>query len=418
MPLDYVPNRAGTRGIAATGAASVGLVFGPSTMLVFSFGVFIAPLSAAFGWTRPSIAFGSTIIALTIMLVAPLQGWLVDRFGGRRVVLTSIPLFAAGLFLMSRMGDDIRVFYLLCGLLPVLGLGLWPTSYLRVVSGWFDRRLGMAIGIANGGIGIGAALVPVLATAVIGRNGWQDAYLGLALAALLVTWPLNWLFLREAAAPSASRAADAGELAGMAFHDILRTRSYRLLLAGFFLSGVISVGLIVNQVPLLIDGGVSPERAAAAQATFGVALLITRFLTGVALDRVPAPLLMGAVCVGGLAACLMYASGVNDLALVVCPILIAGVIGAEFDVLSYITKRYYGIASFGRAYGVVYSMFQLGAALGATALPLSRQHLGSYAPGLLAYAAILAAAAACFLMLRPASFALEDLVKEPSPAAL
>lgn len=418
MPLAHVSTPTNARGIAATGAASVGLVFGPSTMLVFSFGVFIAPLSAAFGWTRPSITFGSTIIALTIMLVAPLQGWLVDRFGGRRVVLTSIPLFAAGLFLMSRMGGDIRVFYLLCGLLPVLGLGLWPTSYLRVVSGWFDRRLGMAIGIANGGIGIGAALVPVLATAVMGRNGWQDAYLGLALTALLVTWPLNWLFLREAAAPEAGRITVAGDLAGMEFRDILRTRSYRLLLAGFFLSGIISVGLIVNQVPLLIDGGISPERAAAAQATFGVALLVTRFLTGMALDRVPAPLLMGTVCVGGLTACLMYASGVNDVSLVICPILIAGVIGAEFDVLSYITKKYYGIASFGRAYGVVYSVFQLGAALGATALPLSRQHLGSYAPGLLAYAAILAATAACFLLLRPASFVQESMVGGSSPAVL
>lgn len=404
-----------TRGIAATGAASIGLVFGPSTMLVFSFGVFIAPLSAAFGWTRPSVAFGSTIIALTIMLVAPLQGWLVDRFGGRRVVLTSIPLFAAGLFLMSRMGGDIRVFYLLCGLLPVLGLGLWPTSYLRVVSGWFERRLGMAIGIANGGIGIGAALVPVLATAVMGRGGWQDAYLGLALVALLVTWPLNWLFLRESTGPALGRAT-AGAAPDMAFRDILRTRSYRLLLIGFFLSGIISVGLIVNQVPLLIDGGISPERAAAAQATFGIALLVTRFLTGVALDRVPAPLLMGTVCVGGLAACLMYASGVNDVSLVLGPLLIAGVIGAEFDMLSYVTKKYYGIASFGRAYGVVYAVFQLGAALGATALPLSRQHLGSYAPGLLAYAAILAAAAGCFLMLRPASFGQEGLAGRPSSA--
>ena len=416
MTYQTIPSQSSARGIAATGAASIGLVFGPSTMLVFSFGVFIAPLSAAFGWTRPAIAFGSTVIALTIMLVAPLQGWLVDRFGGRRVVLTSIPLFAAGLFLMSRMGGDIRVFYLLCGLLPVLGLGLWPTSYLRVVSGWFDRRLGMAIGIANGGIGIGAALVPVLATSVMGRSGWQDAYLGLALAALLVTWPLNWLFLRESVAPAASRTSAAAP--GMAFRDILRTHSYRLLLAGFFLSGVISVGLIVNQVPLLIDGGISPERAAAAQATFGIALLITRFLTGVLLDRVPAPLLMGAVCIGGLAACLMYASGVNDLSLVVCPILIAGVIGAEFDVLSYITKKYYGIASFGRAYGVVYSVFQLGAALGATALPLSRLHLGSYAPGLLAYAVILAAAATCFLLLRPASLAQDGLVGQPSSAVL
>ena len=416
MTYQTIPSQSSARSIAATGAASIGLVFGPSTMLVFSFGVFIAPLSAAFGWTRPAIAFGSTVIALTIMLAAPLQGWLVDRFGGRRVVLTSIPLFAAGLFLMSRMGGDIRVFYLLCGLLPVLGLGLWPTSYLRVVSGWFDRRLGMAIGIANGGIGIGAALVPVLATAAMGRSGWQGAYLGLALAALLVTWPLNWLFLRESVAPAASLASAAAP--GMAFRDILRARSYRLLLAGFFLSGIISVGLIVNQVPLLIDGGISPERAAAAQATFGIALLITRFLTGVLLDRVPAPLLMGAVCIGGLAACLMYASGINDVSLVVCPILIAGVIGAEFDVLSYITKKYYGIASFGRAYGLVYSVFQLGAALGATALPLSRLHLGSYAPGLLAYAVILAAAAACFLLLRPASLVRDGLVGRPSSAAL
>ena len=415
MTPQAAPEHPSSRGIAATGAASLGLVFGPSTMLVFSFGVFIAPLSAAFGWTRPSIAFGSTIIALTIMAIAPLQGWLVDRFGGRRVVLTSIPLFAAGLFMMSRMGGDIRVFYLLCGLLPVLGLGLWPTSYLRVVSGWFDRRLGMAIGIANGGIGIGAALVPVLATTVMGRSGWQDAYLILAVIALVVTWPLNWLFLRESSGPALGRAA-AAPAPGMAFRDILRTRSYRLLLVGFFLSGVISVGLIVNQVPLLIDGGISPERAAAAQATFGIALLVTRFLTGVALDRVPAPLLMATVCIGGMAACMMYASGVNDMSLVLGPLLIAGVIGAEFDVLSYIAKKYYGIASFGRAYGVVYSVFQFGAALGATALPLSRQHLGSYTPGLLAYAAILAVAAGCFLMLRPAGFNAAGLAAEPGPA--
>ena len=81
--------------------------------------------------------------------------------------------------------------------------------------------------------------------------------------------------------------------------------------------------------------------------------------------------------------------------------MIAGVIGAEFDVLSSITKKYYGIASFGRAYGVVCAVFQLGAALGATALPLSRLHLGSYAPGLIDFAVILAVAAGWSFMLRP-----------------
>lgn len=89
MPLPTAP---GTRGIAATAAAATGPVFGRGTMLAFSFGVFIAPL----------------------------QCWLVDRFGGRRVVLLSIPLFAGGLIPMSRPGGDIRVFYLLRRLLPVV----------------------------------------------------------------------------------------------------------------------------------------------------------------------------------------------------------------------------------------------------------------------------------------------------------
>lgn len=388
-------------GIAAVAAGTVGLVLGPTVLLVFTFGVFVQPLSAAFGWSRPAIAFGSTIIALMVMVISPVQGYLIDRFGTRPVVLSSIPLFAAGLFLMSRMSGDITYFYLLCGLLPWLGLGVWATSYLRAVSTWFDRRLGLAIGITNGGIGIGGALVPIAATYLIGQHGWQAAYAGLAVAVLLVTWPMNFLFLREAPAPMPASAALPGAADEVPFRDILRTRTFRLLLVSFLLLGFVNVGIIVNQVPLLIEGGVSPARAAAAQATFGIAVLVGRFLSGVLLDRMPAPLLMTAVCFGGVAACLMYAAGVSDVALFACPILIGGVLGAEFDVLSYIIKKYFGIVSFGRAYGIVFAVFQFGAAAGATLLPLSLQHLGSYAPGLIAYAAALMVSGACFIWLRP-----------------
>ncbi len=382
-------------GNRTTAASAVGLAFGPSTALVFGFGVFIAPLSTAFGWTRPAIAFGSTIIALMAMVVAPLQGYLIDRFGSRPVVLVSVPLFAAGLFAMPYMPGDIRFFYAACMLLPLLGLGLWSSSYLRAVSTWYDRHLGLAIGLANGGIGIGAALVPVIATALMQGGDWGRAYVGLGLIALLVTWPLNFLFFREAAKAAVPvGTVGHGSPGDMTFAEIVRTRSFKLLLVAFVTLGFVNVGLIVNQVPLLIDGGISPARAATAQATLGFAILIGRFLCGILLDRVPAPLLMTVVSLGGVLACLLYVGGVSDAALIISPILIGGVIGAEFDVLSYMIKKYYGIASFGRAYGVVFAIFQLGAAAGATVLPLSVSHAGGYGPGLLAFALSLAISAA------------------------
>ncbi len=396
--------RIASPGNAASLASTVGLAFGPSTFIIFSFGVFIGPLSAAFGWSRPAIAFGSTIIALMAMVVAPLQGYLIDRYGARPVVLTSIPFFAGGMFLMSQLSGDITMFYVMCGLLPLLGLGLWSSSYLRVVSTWYDKHLGLAIGIANGGIGIGAALVPIIATSLMAEGGWQRAYIGLGLVALLVTWPLNYFLLRENPTPAKPVVAAGGVTTDLTFREIARTPSFKLMLVGFLALGFVNVGLIVNQVPLLIDGGVSPQRAAAAQATLGISILVGRFLCGVLLDRMPAPMLMMLVSLSGAVACLLYVGGVSDWALLISPILIGAVIGAEFDVLSYIIKKYFGIRSFGRAYGVVFAVFQFGAAVGATLLPLSLRHMGGYGPGLIAYAVSLLIAALCFLLLRPSTF--------------
>ena len=405
-------------GNRATAAAAVGLIFGPSTMLVFSFGVFVAPLSAAFGWSRPAVAFGSTIIALMTMVVSPLQGYLVDRFGARPVVLTSVPLFAAGMCLMPFMPGDIRAFYLACTLLPVLGLGLWAASYLRVVSTWYDRRLGLAIGFANGGVGLGTALVPIIATSLMGAGGdWGRAYVGLGLLALLVTWPMSYAFLRES--PEARRTISSVRQAGVGdldFGEAVKTGAFRILLVGFLMLGFISVGLIVNQVPLLIDGGATPARAAAAQATFGISILVSRFLCGVLLDRMPAPLLMAATCLGGALGCLLYLGGATELTMIASPILVGLVIGAEFDTLSYIIKKYFGIVSFGRIYGVIFAVFQFGAAVGATALPFSLSRMGSYGPGLVAYAAVLLIAALCFAVLRPSRFARAAPVTLASPA--
>ena len=77
-----------------------------------------------------------------IVVVSPLQGMLVDRFGPRRVVLTSIPLFALSLAAIYFTPANIYVYYLLWAFVPIAGLGLWPLGYLQAVTPWFDRKLG------------------------------------------------------------------------------------------------------------------------------------------------------------------------------------------------------------------------------------------------------------------------------------
>src|SRR5690606_7028727 len=84
-------------GILTTFGSIVGLAFGPSVIAVLAISPFIPPIEAEFGWSRVQVSLAVTIVSYMIVLVSPLQGYLVDRFGPRRVVLTSIPLFALGL---------------------------------------------------------------------------------------------------------------------------------------------------------------------------------------------------------------------------------------------------------------------------------------------------------------------------------
>ncbi|WP_165223604.1 MFS transporter [Affinirhizobium pseudoryzae] len=410
--IAVVPGRGGAplvkdtsrQAVGATAAATVGLVFGPSTFLLFLFGVFVEPLSRTFGWSKPSILFAATIVSLMIMVISPIQGYLIDRFGTRPIVLASSVTFALGLGSMYFLSGNIIGFYVMYAVLPLLGIGLWPVSYLRVVSTWFERRLGLAIGVANGGIGLGAALLPPVITFAILNGSVQWAYVSLGIIVILIVLPVNALFLHEAKKVPAAQgtgAAIAQETGD--FKTLVRTRAFIVLSLAFFLLGFVNTGLVTNQISLLIDGGLTPQKAAFVQSVFGIAVLLGRFLTGVLLDYVPAKRLMSAVCLGGALACLIYASAPVGGLVFLSALLIGMVYGAEFDVLSYIIKRSFGLAAFGRIYGTIFAVFQLGAALGATLLPLSRTHFQSYAPGLAVYAVTLLASGLLFVLLKDRS---------------
>jgi MFS family permease len=379
-------------GILTVSASVVGLAFGPSVIAVLAISPFIPPIEAEFGWSRVQVSLAVTIVSYMIVLVSPLQGVLVDRFGPRKVVLTSIPLFALGLAGFYFQQNNLLTYYALWALIPFLSIGLWPLGYLTAVSRWFDRRLGLALGCANAGIGVGSTIVPLIVTALITAYGWREAFLGLAACVLFISWPIVFFGLREPSKTDAFAQQRAAQKAfGVPFQEAAREPTFLILTGAFFLLGLTATSLVTQQVPLLIEAGWSATEAAYVASTFGFALLFARVFVGYIIDHLFAPFVMMMVSIGGALACVLYA--VYPDAGVVSAILLGLLLGAEFDVLAFLIKRYFGNVSYGRVYGVIFGVFYLGSGLGIYMLSQSRQTFGDYDTGLFIAAGVLVASA-------------------------
>ncbi len=376
-------------------AATIGLAFGGSSLTILAFGAFIAPLDREFGWGVQAISIGAAIISLMIMILSPIQGAIVDRFGSRRPVLIGIPCFAAALAAMYFLPGNIYAFYGAWVAVSICALGVWPIAYLRATAGWFDKRLGLALGVANAGIGIGAALVPLIVGYLIVNHGWRTAFLGLGCIALLV-WPIAYIFLTDATRRAVGTAAD-----GQTFREAARTRPFWIALVTFFLLGIFTSAFVVHQVRIFIDAGIPPATATAIPSAFGIALIIARLVTGWLLDRVRAAVLMPLFLFGGLLAAVIYARGPSLPEAVIGAALAGLIVGAEFDVLSFIIPRYHGRKSFGKITGTIFGAFQIASAIGLVLVGMSRQAQGSYGPAMYAMAGVCVLCAVLFTFMGP-----------------
>ncbi|GGM94457.1 MFS transporter [Lentzea pudingi] len=399
VALREVAEEAGNRGWRTAVASAIGLTFGPSVLLVMAFGALITPLDEEFGWGVPAIALGASILSVTVMLISPVLGFLVDRIGGRRLILFSAPAFGASLIAMSLLPNSLPVFYLAWVLLPLCGLGLWPVTYLRVTAGWFERRLGLALGIANSGVGIGSVIVPIVTAVLIANFGWRGAFLGLGGLALLA-FPVAFFFLSE---PSPRKTTV--HFGGDTLRVAARTRPFWLVLAAFLLLGMIGSSVVVHQIRLLLDAGVPSNVANLMPIALGVALIVARIVTGWLLDHFKVSYVMSAALFGGVVSFLLFAAGPNVATAIIAGALAGLLIGAEFDVLSYLIPPYFGRLAFGKIYGIAFAVFQLGSAVAPFLVSMSRESYGSYCPAMLVLAVACVGCAGLFAFLGPYRYA-------------
>ena len=373
------------------------LMFGPAALLTMTFGVLAAGLEAATGWTHSAVAYGSTLMSLAILVTSPIQGVLTDRFGGRRVVLASLPLFGLALICLRFSTGSITTFYLVCTCAAAAGLGLWPGPFMKVVSGWFDRRMGLAFGVLTSGLGLSGVVVPLLFGHSFRTIGWSNTY-GLAgLVVIVIVWPIAFRWLRES--------RDRGDAAAAAlpggFGAVARSRLFWLTLLLFFALGSINACVLVHGIAILKAEGLTLPEALRVQATVGLGAIIGRLGTGWLLDRLQVRTtgaLMFAVSAGYF---LILTGGMAQPLGFVAALCGGLVVGAEFNVLGVLIRRHLGGAVFGRVYGLAFAAFHLGGALGSGGLALMLARTGSFGPGLTALLVASLVFAALFLLIGP-----------------
>jgi MFS family permease len=392
--------------------AGIGLSVHHAPIIGFTFGVFLKSFSQEFSWSRTQISFALTLANLGITLAAPFVGWLVDRFGARRVILPAVLAFGSGVLSLYFLSAHLWHFYAISLFMGVVGSGTGPVPYSKIISQWFDQQRGLALGLTMVGSSVGIFVMPSLAQALISSVGWRSAYVVLGLLALGITLPVVGLFLKETpqrmglwpdgeARATATAAKKPGQESGLSSHEARHTTTFWLLVSAAFLVSASFVGCLIHLVPLLTDRGVSAQSAAVATSVGAGGALLARAGTGYLLDRFFAPhLAVYFFCASALGIILLWSGVVGGLAFVAAVLVGLGQ-GAELDILPYAISRYFGLRAFGEIYGSTFAAVTLGAAIGPLVMGVSFDATGSYSLALISFAVATFTAAGLMTRLGP-----------------
>ena len=176
-------------------AGSAFVVFGVAGSL-FSFGVFLKPMTEDFGWSRAtlSLAFGTTFMLSG--LLRPVAGYLADRYNPRMVALSGVVVTGGTLLFVPMVGNLVQLYLVFAVMSLGITLATGP-SLTKVVSAWFYSNRGVTLGLIMGGGSVGAIILVPATSSFLVLFDWEQAYLFLGLLLLLLVLPVGYLLIRN-----------------------------------------------------------------------------------------------------------------------------------------------------------------------------------------------------------------------------
>jgi MFS family permease len=338
-----------------------------------------------FNWSRAQVTSGNFYSKL---LIGPLfgfaAGWIVDRFGPRRMMMAGILMAGVALVGLS-FTTTLTLFYFFY-LFNALGYvcgGPLPNQVL--ISRWFNESRGKAMGFAYLGIGAGGAVAPLLANWLTRQFGWPGALRTMGILIVLIALPMAF-FIKET--PAAADAGKPSTAAPISIGGVLKSWHFYLLAIGSMCS-IGAVGGTFQNLKLFMTGDLMrgmPVQDAQSTAAWVLSLilissLVGRLLMGWLADRFPKKYVMLLIysIVAGSIPLLFLASSQTFLFLFA--VLFGIGLGGDYMIIPLMAAEIFGVKVLGRLMGVVLTADGVAEALAPVIVARTRDSTGSYAIG-------------------------------------
>jgi len=329
------------------------------------FGIFLVPLQQHFGWDRAQSSLLFTPMALLYAANMPVAGWLLDRFDARFVMATGAGFCGIG-FVCASLSNS---YASMMAAYVLIGIGIGLAAYVPVtvvITNWFDRRRGLALGIALAGEFVGIMVMAPVLTRTISTLNWRAGYLTIAALMFIVLLPLALVIVRTR--PSAAQALAHGHSSfddqpGMEVREALRSRSFWMIAIAQVCWGCSITGLFIHLAAYMTGVGYSSDAAALAMSVFAGLGALGQPLAGGTTDRLGARLSLvitfSLMASGALS--LAWAQHIGFLSIYIATGLIAN---SPVLMTSMLVADCLGLKRYGSLQGLLGSAAQFGAAFG------------------------------------------------------
>lgn len=265
----------------------------------YSFGVFVKPMLAEYGWSMTIIQMGSSINLFMYAITGVFTGWLLDRIAPKWIIIAGILVTSSGLFLASYIKTPLGL-YISYGVLVGTGsAGCGMVVCSAAVGKWFDRHRGVALGISSMGIGVGTMLMAPFAAYIVKHYSWQSGFLSIGFMMLVTGVFISCVFMGKKSPVQAGALSDVEELGKdgnyatitakpeekASLKPVLKTMQFWILVfcnVGAMMTVMMTFNL---QIAYAINNGISALEAAAALGVIGITGSLGKLFFGWLSDR-------------------------------------------------------------------------------------------------------------------------------------
>ena len=375
--------------------------------------LFVSDWSREFGVPVSNFSLGVTLFSLFGSVMPIIGGWVADRFPARWVIGLGLLGIALADCLVGSASAGWQIVAIYAALLPILITISAAVPAQTVVSRWFVRRRGLAMGLNAFGLAAAGVLFPPIILTLLPLIGWRGAWWVFGSVIGAVVMPLVVLTLRDRPTlkegehyiPTISTEQTASKVR---ISDIIKRKRFWIIIAAFLPIQCISMTMNVNLGILVTSRGHTLTLAGALLSAYSIFALTGKLASGLLADRFGNRLPFAAVC-------LLAAAGIatlgtaHDAPLLFTAVMLMGLSQGHWTLFAAATAAEFGPGSFGRAFGVACAFTNIGS-FAPTAVAWTYERVGSYQTPLFALSGLAVLGACAAMLLRERSARLSPIV--------